>query len=32
MTLLILEIHVPNLPPTAPNVEVTPRWSPCSRS
>jgi len=24
MTLLILEIHVPNLPPTAPNVEVTP--------
>ena len=32
MTLLILEIHVPNLPSTAPNVEVTPRWSPCSRS
>jgi uncharacterized membrane protein len=24
MTLLILELHVPNLPPTAPNVEVTP--------
>jgi uncharacterized membrane protein len=24
MTLLILEIHVPNLPPTAPNVEVAP--------
>jgi uncharacterized membrane protein len=23
MTLLILELHVPNLPPTAPNVEVT---------
>ncbi|MGH7795315.1 MAG: TMEM175 family protein [Candidatus Binatia bacterium] len=24
MTLLILELHVPNLPPTAPNVEVAP--------
>lgn len=24
MTLLILELHVPNLPPTAPNVDVTP--------
>ncbi|MGH7853350.1 MAG: TMEM175 family protein, partial [Candidatus Binatia bacterium] len=24
MTLLILELHVPNLPPAAPNVEVTP--------
>ena len=24
MTLLILELHVPKLPPTAPNVEVTP--------
>jgi uncharacterized membrane protein len=24
MTLLILEIHVPNLPPTAPNVQVAP--------
>ena len=24
MTLLILEFHVPNLPPTAPNVEVVP--------
>ena len=24
MTLLILELHVPSLPPTAPNVEVTP--------
>jgi len=24
MTLLILELHVPDLPPTAPNVEVTP--------
>ncbi|HXV83134.1 MAG TPA: TMEM175 family protein, partial [Candidatus Binatia bacterium] len=24
MTLLILEIHVPDLPPNAPNVEVVP--------
>jgi uncharacterized membrane protein len=27
MTLLILEIRVPNLPPTAPNVEVAPALS-----
>jgi uncharacterized membrane protein len=24
MTLLILELRIPNLPPSAPNVEVTP--------